>query len=86
MKILACGLLSAMLLAGTAAALESISQPLPPADTLTMPSERTAPCWPGETASTRGGPHGPGPAALGGANVLLENARYVDAGLSRRRH
>lgn len=30
MKILACGLLSAMLLAGTAAALESISQPLPP--------------------------------------------------------
>ena len=28
MKILACGLLSAMLLAGTAAALESISQPI----------------------------------------------------------
>ena len=28
------------------------ASPLPPADTLTMLSERTAPCWPGETAST----------------------------------
>ncbi len=53
-----------------------------------MPSERTAPCWPGgDSFHGAVGPTDQDPLPWEEANVLLENARYVDAGVYHgRRH
>ena len=70
MKILACGLLSAMLLAGTAAALESY---------YAIRADGALLAW-GDSFHGAVGPTDQDPLPWEEANVLLENARYVDAG------
>lgn len=78
MKILACGLLSAML-AGTAAALES-ANPLPPADTLHCHPSGRRPAGLGDSFHGAVGPTDQDPLPWRRPMSCWRIARYVDAG------
>ena len=81
MKKLVCGLLASILLAGSAAALEPISQPIATSGYTyyAIRADGALLAW-GNSFHGAVGPADQDPLPWEEANVLLEDARYVDAG------